>query len=155
MSRSTSPSMDSSDEAPNMLTAADSSEEWLDGICLEPLVSPEPGYARLCNACKRVFCVHPGDESANHIQNLDTLEWSAQRGCVLCALILYKIEWKDPSYRQSPRQNIGYKVGFPFRDETELVVTFSCYRFTTGVLMLPLGNYVDPIWRKYALTCVH
>ena len=103
MSRPTSPSTDSSDEASDISEATDSSEEWLDELCLEPLASPESGYAKLCNACKRVFCVYPGKYKwANHIQYTDTLVRSAQRGCVLCPLLLYKIEGKDPSYRHSP-----------------------------------------------------
>ena len=157
MSRSTSPSTDRSDEAPDISDKPDSSDEWLDGICREPLVSPEPGFARLCNACKRVFCVHPGDKAAKHIQYLDTLEWSSQRGCALCALIVYKIEGKSPNYRHSPWLNIRYEVGFPFGTETELGVTFSCHHITVlvEVLMLPLGNYIDTYWRKYTLTCVH
>ncbi len=155
MSRPTSPSVHNSDEASNISETADSSEEWLDATCLEPLVSPEPGYARLCNACKRVFCVHLGDRWANHIQYLDTLVWSSRRDCVLCSMILYRIEGEDLNYRQSPRQNIRYEVGYPFGDKSELGVRFICNgNWLIDLIMLHLGIYLHSYSRRYTQTCV-
>lgn len=136
MSRSTSPCMDSSNEA------SDYSDAWLDEISLEPLVS-EPGFSSLCNACRRIFCFHPGDESANHIQYLDTLVRSAQRGCVLCAKILYRIEAKKIDHHPSPQLNIRYQVGWPFGDGTKLGVSLFCDGIWIPLMMLPLGNHLD------------
>ena len=63
--------------------------------CLTP-VTPTPGFSRICNACVRLvrensehFLQRPLE---NHIQFLDTLVKSAQRGCLVCALPLNKIE---------------------------------------------------------------
>lgn len=149
MSRSASPSVDRTDE-PFDISEEDSdfSEPWLDELCLEPLTS-EPGFSRLCNACTRVFRVYPHNKRANHIQYLDTLGWSAQRGCVLCALIFYRIEGKNPSKYPSPQLNIRYEVGFPFAVKTELGVSVFGSGIWEKFLMLPLGNYLDSFSCKY------
>ena len=105
------PTADSSDKAFDISQKKpDLPKTWLDEMCLEPLAS-EPGFSRVCNACIRVFRVDPDyNKRANHVQYLDTLVRSAQRGCVLCALILYKIESRDPNYRSSHQANITYKL---------------------------------------------
>lgn len=153
MSQSTPPSPESSDEALDFSgDDSDSSEAWLDDVCLEPLAS-EPGFSRLCNACIRVFRVYPRDKRANHVQYLDTLVRSAQRGCVLCALILHKIERKDPKYHSSRQANITYNVCFPFRDDKILAMHWYSNKFWKGCLrMVPLGNRLYSISFKCTLT---
>lgn len=144
MSQSTFPGVDRPDQdSDSCEVLSESSETWLDELCLEPLLAPEPGFSQLCNACTLVWCVHPGDGSANHIQYLDTLIRSAQRGCVLCALILYRTEGDDPSHRPSRRLNMRYKVGFPFGDSTLLGVTLTSDKTYVELLMLPLGTDLD------------
>ena len=170
MSQSTSPSVDSSDQASNFSevlrvyffmgpllgrepSVSESSEAWQDEMCLEPLLAPEPGFSRLCNACRRVFYIHLRKKSAKHIQNLDTLLQSTHRGCTLCALILYRIERNDLSHRPSPQLNLRYEVsvsGYPgvvtFGDNSTLVLT---------VKLLPSGNFSYFFLCEFGLTFVH
>lgn len=144
MSRPTSPGVRSSDQVLNFsekLSA--SSDAWLDEMCLEPLVAPEPGFSKLCNACKRVFCVHPGNERANHIKYLDTLVRSAPRGCVLCAMILNRIQGETTSRRLSPQLNLRYEVGYGNGYPKNLGVTLTGDGAYVDLRMLPSGNHLD------------
>ena len=68
---------------------------WRDAQCLEP-VTPTPGFSRICNARIQLFRENSEhflqQPLENHIQFLDTLVKSAQRGCLVCALLLNKVE---------------------------------------------------------------
>lgn len=146
MSHPASLSVDSSDEdgdfpnASDSAVVCDSSEPWFDDICLGPMTA-EPGYSKLCNACIRVFSFLPGHGKwANHIKSFGTLKQSAQRGCVLCALMLYKIDGTDPSRHPSPHQDIKYGASFPFRDDDELGVTLWYPGTAVQLLLLSFGG---------------
>ena len=121
---------------------ASDSEAWLDEMCLEPLVS-EIGYSTLCNACKRVFWVLPGEKGAKHIQYLDTLVRSAQRGCVLCSLVKYQIDDMDPSHHLLPQIEIRYEMSFPVGDNERFGVRLVSNYNILELLMLPLGDFPD------------
>lgn len=156
MSRSTSPGVDSSDEASDFSEKIlESSEAWLDEMCLEPLLAPEPGFSKLCNACRRVFCVHSGNALANHVQNHDTLVLSAQRGCVLCSQILYRLEGQDLSYRLSPQLNIRYQDGPHEFHQGQLEVKLNCFgTWLMEFSMIPIGDYSRlPFIPIYANVC--
>lgn len=146
MSHPASLSVDSSNEnghfpnASDSTVVCDSSELWFDDACLGPMTA-EPGYSKLCNACIRVFSFLSGHGNwVNHIKFFDTLKQSARRGCVLCALMLYKIEGTDPSRYPSPHQDIKYGISFPPGDDDELGVTLWCSGTAVQLLMLPFGT---------------
>ena len=145
--------MHSSDEDLDLSESTGSSELWLDDSCLEPLAS-KPGYSVVCNACLKVFGVSPGSNiKANHIQCLDTLVRSAQRGCALCALLLYKIEGNDSSQLRSALLDIRYAV------DIHTMMPPGVNFWSNGVLVVVLGifysgNYPDSFSMKQKVTCI-
>ena len=105
-------------------------------------MAPEPGFSKLCNACKRVFSVHPGNERANHIKNLDTLVRSAPRGCVLCAMLLYRIERNFANHCSSPQLSLRYELGSGNGDPKNLGVTLTGDGTYVDLRMFPSGTHL-------------
>ena len=145
MSQPTSPNVESFDQVLNVPEEppSNSSEDWLDEMCLEPLVAPESGFSKLCNACKRVFSVHPGNERANHIKTLDTLVRSAPRGCVLCVILLHRIEGTFTDHRPPHQLNLRYEVGYGNGYPKNLGVTLTGDGIYVDLRMLPSGAHLD------------
>lgn len=136
--------MHSSDEDLDLSESTGSSELWLDDSCLEPLAS-KPGYSVVCNACLKVFGVSPGSNiKANHIQCLDTLVRSAQRGCALCALILYKIEGNDSSQLRSALLDIRYAV------DIHTMMPPGVNFWSNGVLVVVLGIFYSEVSSQFS-----
>ena len=109
---------------------------WRDAQCLE-LVTSTPGFSRVCNACIQLFRENSEhflqQPLEDHIQFLDTLVKSAQRGCLVCALLLNKVERLVGDVEIPSELQLTYALGVKYVD-----IFFSCCKSLPSRLHLVL-----------------